>query len=227
MKKWLKTLFISCALVLTGACFVSAYTSTSRGVMPLYAEGEETSEPVVEEEPAEEPVEEAEEKENWVKQAYDTYIVPLFAGVSATSVVSAVVCIVATVLKNKELNKKLLAMNENFNAQKQEADKKLALAEEKLAEATEMLALAREGYALIKENDAINKETKKFLVDNMNFILKKIEENSNEVAKIEKVQKVLSLLVQLDAKVAKQSQEVVKSGIIEDVNELIALVKAI
>lgn len=217
MKKWLKTLFISCALVLTGACFVSAYASTSRGV---YAEGEETSEPVVvEEEPAEEP------KENWVKQTYDTYVVPLFASVSITSIGSAIICIVATALKNKELNKKLLAMNEAFQERMEEANRKSMLAEEKLAEATEMLALAREGYALIKESDALNKETKEFLVSNVNFILNKLEENSKEIAKIEQFKRVLALLVQLQTKVAKQSQEIVKSGIVDDVNEIVALVK--
>lgn len=215
MKKWLKVLFVSSALALMG---VLAYTGTSRGYTRVCAEGEETSEVV--EEPQQ-------EEKGWVKNAYETYIVPIFASVSITSIGSAVACIVTTVLKNKQLDKKLIAIQEEANRREAEAREKLVKAETVLAEVTEMLGAVHEMHDTIMADSELSKETKQYLKDKVNFILKKIEENSNDIAKIDKLHEVVGLLVQLQSKVALQSTEVVKSGIIDDVNKILQLVKSI
>lgn len=226
MKKWLKVLFISCAVVLTGACLASAYAGTSRGVMPVFAEGEveETSEPAEAEEPVEteEPtvVEAEEDKEGFIKKSYETLVVPLLSGVSITSILSAVVCVAMAVVKNKQLDKKLITISE-------EASEKYNQAQEKLKEVTEILKTILEVDALVKEEKVINTEIKNCITEQMAGIVDTINQNAKQVAKIDKLQQSVALLVQLEAKVARQSQEVVKSGIIEDINMITQLMKDI
>lgn len=218
MKKWSKLLFVAGALVLTSACFASAYASTSRGYVRVNAEGEETSEVV--EQPQE-------EQESWIKKSYETYIVPLLSGVSITSIVSAVACIATTVLKNKQLDKKLLALQSECDRRIEQADEKYRQAEAKLAEVTEILQTAREVFKIIIENDAINKETKKVVTEKLLQIVGAIDKQGEDIHKIGKLQEIVGLLVQLQSKVAMQSAEVVKSGIVDDVNKILQLVKSI
>ena len=218
MKKWSKVLFVAGALVLTSACFASAYASTSRGYVRVSAEGEETSEVV--EQPQE-------EKESWVKKSFDTYVVPLLSGVSLTSIVSAVACIVTTIIKNKQLDKKLLTLQEEDNKRRAEADAIYQSANEKLAEATEILQTVRETYRIILENDVINKETKKIVLEKLAFMSSELEKQSKDVKKVEKLQEVIGLLVQLQSKIALQTTEAVKSGVVDDVNKILQLVKSI
>lgn len=218
MKKWSKVLFVAGALVLTSACFASAYASTSRGYVRVSAEGEETSEVV--EQPQE-------EQESWIKKSYETYIVPLLSGVSITSIVSAVACILTTVLKNRQLDKKLLTLQTECDRRIEQADEKYRQAEAKLAEVTEILQTAREVFKIIIENDAINKETKKVVTEKLLQIVGAIDKQSKDIGKIGKLQEVVGLLVQLQSKVAMQSAEVVKSGIVDDVNKILQLVKSI
>ena len=218
MKKWSKVLFVAGALVLTSACFASACASTSRGYVRVSAEGEETSEVVVQPQ---------EEQESWIKKSYETYIVPLLSGVSVTSIVSAVACILTTVLKNKQLDKKLLAMQAECNRRIEQADEKYRQAEAKLAEVTEILQINREIYKIILENDAINKDVKKIVLEKLSLMTSIVEKQGQDISKIGKLQEVVGLLVQLQSKVAMQSAEVVKSGIVDDVNKILQLVKSI
>lgn len=218
MKKWLKVLFVSSALALMG---VLAYTGTSRGYTRVCAEGEETSEVV------EEPVAEQEDEKGWAKNAYETYIVPLFAGVSITSIGSLLGCFLITFLKNKELNKKLLAIKEEADKREAQANEKLLLAEQKLAEVTEILLTVRELAKVIIEDHALNKEIKREVIEKLTLITQIIEKNGQDISKINKLQEVIALLVQLEAKVSLQATEVIKSGIVDDVNKILQLVKSI
>ena len=52
-----------------------------------------------------------------------------------------------------------------------------------------------------------------------------IDENSEKVNKIDDLTQILILLTQLQVKVSKQSAEIVKSGIVDDINEITQLVK--
>ena len=217
MKKWLKVLFVSGALAVTG---VLACTGTSRGYTRVCAEGEETSEVV------EEPVSN-EENEKWAKQAWETYVVPLFASVSLTSIGSLVGCFLITLLKNKQLNKKLIAMQEEADRREEKANEKLLLAEQKLAEVTEILQTVRELAKIIIEDHALNKEIKREVIEKLTLITQVIEKNGQDISKINKLQEVIALLVQLEAKVSLQATEVIKSGIVDDVNKILQLVKSI
>ena len=136
MKKWRNLLFVT-----LGLAFAVGFNSAcaSKQAVVVHAEGEETtSEVVVEEQPAEE--------ENWFQKNYETYIVPLLSGVSITSILSTFVTFVFTIVKNKKLDQKVLAITEKANEKYQQA-------EEKLVEVKEILRVINEIYQLTLNNE--------------------------------------------------------------------------
>ena len=207
MKKWRNLLFVT-----LGLAFFVGFTSAcvSKQAVIVRAEGEETTEVVVEEQPAEE--------ENWFQKNYETYVVPLLGGVSITSILSMIVTIVFTVIKNKKLDQKVLAISKKANEKYQQT-------EEKLVEVKEILGEVHEIYQLTLNNEKVNSETKIFLKEKVKYMVTVVDKNSEKVNKIDNLVKVLTLLTQLQVKVYKQSAEIVKSGIIEDINEIAQLVK--
>ena len=208
MKKWRNLLFVT-----LGLAFSVGFSSAcaSKQAVVVHAEGEETtSEVVVEEQPAKE--------ENWFQKNYETYIVPLLSGVSITSILSTVVTFVFTIAKNKKLDQKVLAITEKANEKYQQA-------EEKLVEVKEILRVINEIYQLTLNNEEVNNETKTFLKEKVQHMITVIDENSEKVNKIDDLTQILILLTQLQVKVSKQSAEIVKSGIVDDINEITQLVK--
>lgn len=207
MKKWRNLLFIT-----LGLTFVVGFTSacTSKQAIMVRAEGEETTEVVVEEQPAEE--------ESWFQKSYETYVVPLLSGVSVTSILSMIVTIVFTVIKNKKLDEKVLTITKNANEIYQQA-------ENKLVEVKEILGEVHEIHRLTLNSEKVNSEAKTFLEEKVKYMVTVVDDNSEKVNKIDDLVKVLTLLTQLQVKISKQSAEIVKSGIIEDINEITQLVK--
>lgn len=207
MKKWRNLLFVTLGLAL-----VTGFTSacSSKQAVMVRAEGEETTEVVTEGQPVEE--------ENWFQKNYETYVVPLLSGVSITSILSMIVTIVFTVIKNKKLDQKVLTIAEKANEKYQQA-------EDKLVEVKEILREVHEIYQLTLNNEKVNSEIKTFLKEKVEYMVAVVDENSEKVNKIDDLVKVLTLLTQLQAKVSRQSAETVKNGIIEDINEIAQLVK--
>ena len=209
MKKWRNLIFVALGLALTVG--FSCACSSKQAVM-VRAEDGETTEVVTEEPQAEE------EKEDWAKKSYETFIVPLLSGVSLTSVASLVGAIAITVIKNKKLDKKIIEITERAN-------EKYNQAEEKLVKVTEILTEVNEIYLLVQNSDKLNGETKALIEQKVQYMVTVIDEDHTRIAKVDDLIKITALLVQLEGKVAKQSAEVVKSGIVDDINEIIGLVK--
>lgn len=206
MKKWrnliLATLGVAC-LASMGACLSKQ--------SPAVVHAEEATTEVVK-------TEETEEKESWYKNALETYIVPLFASMSITAIVSVILTVGLTVAKNHQLDKKILKITEWAN-------EKNTLAEQKLAEATQILSVINDVYQMVLSNETLTKEMKDFVAERMNYAVSVAEKCATKVNKMDDVVKVLALLTQLETIIAQQSPNAVKSGIVEKINEISVIVK--
>ena len=218
MKKSVKVLIASIALLA-----VCGFTNAKQNYIGLHAEGEETSEPVVieEEQPAEE------EKENFVKKSYEEFVVPLLSGVSISSVVAFVWIIVSNTLERKSREKKSREEEERRDAQEKRINERYEQVETMLSESQQTLAMMEEMRNAILGSETNSKETKEFVLRKMAEFEKMISKVSNDTGKIESVTKAMQICGQLEIKLAKQSQNIVKSGIVEDINELAKLLKEI
>lgn len=223
MKKWRKLMLGSFALMfgVAGLCACSANQAVLVG-----AEGEETSSSTEIAPPEESsssevttPSEETTtEEDNWFKKDYETFVVPLLSGVSITSLLSMVVTILFTFIKNKKLDQKVLLVTQKANDKYQQC-------EEKLVEIKEILTQVHEIYEMVTKSEKINDETKTYLEEKVKYLVTVIDGNSERVNKIDNLVEIITLLAQLQTKIAKQSDDVVKSGIVEDIDEITTLVK--
>ena len=194
MKKWQKiTLFSALGLLLGGSIAGGAWASKQA------VEQGET-----------EIVEVAEEgKTSWLKDKYQTFIVPLFASVSISSLATMAITIGLTVAKNKQLDQKVLIIE-------QKASEKLVLAEEKLAEATKILGCVEKIYEIGMSNK-----------EQITHAVQVVDENARQVSKIEDLTKIVSLSAQIAIKQAQQSANSVKSGVAEELSEIQTLIKSL
>ncbi len=231
MRKGLKIAFISAitsACLLMGImCMRPSKQALVRAEEPETTESiaiEEESEPIVEEESEPIVIEEESEKgkveeaKEWIKQQYETLVVPLVTGLSLSTIVSIVFSVVFTVAKNK-------ALNEKYKKNDEEAKAKLLLIEE----ATEKLLIdtyekmnqiskALEDVEAIKDIDsAVRKD--------IDCMVAKIQENNEIVKRYEKIEPILQILVQLEIKIAKANKNNVANGLVEDINKLANLIK--
>lgn len=204
MKKGLKITMLCCALVLGGAGLASACVGTStyatQDVLCVRAEGEEQSSEVTE-------TQEIEEWKQKITEFKNTVLIPILGGVSITSVVSLVLTLVVNYIRGKKL------------------DKKCVDSEAKLAEATAILATITKIYNDVAEDKKINEETKTIISTQMKDLVEKIDANTNVIEKINKIEPILKLLVQLETKLAKANSDVIASGAMKDVSEITKLIK--
>lgn len=198
MKKW-RNLFLALGLAL---CIGAGACASKQAVVSVRAE--ETAE-VAEE-----------EKEGWAKSAFENYIVPLFTIGTVTSIVSGAIGIIITVRKNKKLDDKIF-----------EANQKVVQATEIMKQCTAILETIKKILDIVQNSNQLTQEVKSFIEQKMSEALKVVNESKVEVLKIEKLSQAISLLTQLEAKVAKQSPEIIKSGIVEDINKITSLVKSL
>ena len=199
-KNLIKCGVLAFGLTLCGAGAIST-VNTSVSARAVAEETETT--PVVEETTTN-------EEENWkdkIIQFKDTILVPLLSGVSITSILSVVITIILNTIRGKKLDKKCIE------------------SEAKLAEATAILSTITKIYNDIADDKKINEETRTIIETQMTDLIEKINANNEKVAKIEKIEPILKLLVQLEIKLAKASSDVVASGAIKDVNEITKLIK--
>lgn len=221
MKKGLKFALLGVALMLGGACFTLAYSSTSTraydNVVMVRAEDGETTEVVetTEEEKETSAIKEA--IEHWK----DTYLVPLLSGVSITSVASVGITLVLTIIREKRFS----ARDKDLKDRSAKSEALIAEANQKIAEANATLAMVKEVFEAIKKTVMENEELRKLLSDKFKEIEKMLSQNNTEIAKLNKIEPILKILIKLEAKVAMLSKEAVASGIAEDVNELVRLAK--
>lgn len=144
----------------------------------------------------------------------ETYLVPLLSGVSITTIVTLLINVVLTIVREKLARKR-----ENTAREEHEH------AEALIAQAYTVIALVKEVFENVRtqvlQNDAL-----KQLVENKLIELEKIlNKNSREISKINKIEPILKLLVQIQGKLALVSENAIASGITADINELIRLAK--
>ncbi len=211
----MKKLFKLFALVPLFICG-GALTLKNTSVQPLFAEGEEISEPAPAEESSEpieassEPIDVEEEpvaaEEETVSQRIvnfkDTFLVPLFSGVSITAIVSFIFSLSMAIL-NRKNNKH----NAEENAKSREDVKKaLELAASMAELAKQMVEQSEKGKEIEERTEAMFKENQKALISQV----AKINEN---LEKVLAMKQCIILLINLEAELAKANPHVVSNGV--------------
>lgn len=152
-------------------------------------------------------------KDDWFEEKWDTYIAPLFGGVSITAIVSAVLCFVLNHIKNKGFDKKISDMEKRALVREEEANKKLAMAQECLNSYKAM-------FELVKESNGIDKQTKEAIENGLKDMKEKIDNIDNKSDKLEGLKQAVACLAVILAKAVENSPELIKAGIVPEVNNL-------
>ena len=152
----------------------------------------------------------------WLKNFFDTYLVPIIGSSSIVSVVSAIIVSVLSAIRKKEL-KKMLEKNNQINLQ----------AQDNLKNSNNTLAKINEVKLLEEENIKINTEINRVVNEKVEAIEKVVEDNNKKIERLDNVYEALKLLSQIQIKVAKSSKDVIKSGLVEDIQNLSNIIKKI
>lgn len=213
MKKGIKIFGICLMLSAVG------FACSSKQARVAYALEDESSEIIEEptdssvisesivEEPTIEEATEGSDIEKWAKEKWETFVAPLVGGISVTAILSFVSTLFINWLKNKKLDKKLL----EIESKKVELENKIIAVETTLA----TLAIIKDEVGDVKT------AVKSFLA----LSETKFNEIKEESVKLQKIEPILKLLIELEAKLAKTSQDAIKAGIVSDIKELERLVK--
>lgn len=148
--------------------------------------------------------------ENWK----ETYLVPLLGGVSIASIISMIASILLTIIREKRATKRELQASEKFTQ-----------AQALIAKAYATIALVEEVFNHIKTQISQNDELRKEIEEKLTTLEKILSKNSRDIAKLNKIEPILKLLVQVQGKLALSNDSAITSGIVTDVNELVRLAK--
>ena len=220
MKKGLGLLLITAGVGF--AVFASANANKSYSV--VYAEDEASEQTSVEDTATDETTE---TEENWFKKQWDTLVVPVLGGTMGVSLVAGILSVGITLVKNNSLDKKLLELQKKSDEVQEKAQQKYLEAQEKLIQVSEILSAVHTIYETVLKSGELNAEIKQVVVNKLGEISAKVNESAKKITKIDDLIKVNSLLVELEGKVAKQSKEIIKSGIAQDIEQIVNLVKSI
>lgn len=207
MKKWRNLFLATIGFIFCGCC---ALACSSKQVGAVHAEGEVVE--VVQEE------EQSKETKEWLKEKYETFIVPLLSGISIASVGSLLFTVVFLVTKTRLSEKR----NRLIEAR---ANEKYEQAQTTLLECKDILSKVNQVYELTCQVKTDNDTAKQFIEDKMKYMVAVIDKSSTQIGKVDDLIKVVTVSTQLQAKIAKQSPELVRSGIISDIDEVTNLVK--
>lgn len=221
MKKSVKILIASVALL--GVC---AFTgATNQNYIGVRAEGEESSEPVVvEEQPTEQ--EEVSIKDE-ITKFKDTFLIPLLSGVSLSSIGAFIWIIVSNKIERVSREKKTKAEEEKRSAEYKRIEERYQQTEEMLAKAQQLIAIAFEIKEAVLSSEKTSEQTLEYVQAKLVQFETKVKEIAGYTSKTDKIAKAIQLIGQIQVKLAKQSQNVIKSGLISDINEISQLLKEI
>jgi hypothetical protein len=144
----------------------------------------------------------------------ETYLVPLLSGVSITSIVSLIATILLTIIREKRASKREANAVEKHNQ-----------AEALISQAYAVIGMVKDVFEHIKTQINQNEVLKQLVEEKLSELQKIISKNSREIMKINKIEPILKLLVQIEGKLAVANENAVASGILTDVNELVRLAK--
>lgn len=144
----------------------------------------------------------------------ETYLVPLLSGVSITTIVTLLINVILTIVREKRATKR-----ENTASEEHEH------AEALIAQAYAVIALVKDVFEHIKTQVLQNDALKQLIENKLNELEKLLNKNSREITKINKIEPILKILVQIQGKLALVNENAIASGITADINELIRLAK--
>ena len=217
MKKKLFGLFAVAAAL----AFCGAFSVKSNTISPIYAEGEESSEPISsEEEPetatvSEEPEVPAEDESiaKKVLEFKDTFLIPLLSGVSLSTILGMAVS-TAFAFKNGRVVKVLKEANSKFerfaNDKLQQAEQLINLANEQLEKAEEM------SNRMIEKAEEINRRVEN-LISATQSLVSNFESLATNTAKMLAIKECVVLLIEVQAELAKINPKAISSGIVEQI----------
>lgn len=161
-----------------------------------------------------------EPEENWFKKQWNTLVVPVLSGTLLSTLAIAAINVGITLIKNSALDKKILGIEAR-------AEEKYQQTQESLVKIVDIMAKVDTIYTTVIKSGELNSQVKGLIVDKLNEMSTAIQEAVKNTVKINDLVKVNALLVELESKVAKQSKEIVKSGIAQDIEEITKLVRNI
>ena len=164
------------------------------------------------------------QEEDWFKAKWETYIVPLFGGVSLTAIVSFVATLLMNHFKTKRLDKKVEDMENGWLKKEERYNNLLVEADNKLLAIGQIATTMTNVYNLVLESNKVDTETKTYLQEKCDVLVTKINLVTDSTNKIDGLKRAIALQTQLFIKVAKTMPEAVKSGIINDLNKIAELV---
>lgn len=142
-----------------------------------------------------------------LKNAWDTYLVPILGSVSIASVLSAAISI-ALAIFNRKTNIK----------NRKEIIETTTLSATVITTATALMNEIRAGNVVMEE-------TKIAFAKASEELLKKVAELTGKTEDLQKLKPVLAALASIQVKVAQGSKELIRNGVSEDINNLLDQIK--
>lgn len=159
-----------------------------------------------------------EDIKQWAKEQWDNLIMPIFVGFSATNIGVFLLNYIVSKVRNRAQDKK--------NKENQAAlDEKLKQVQDCLIMVGALVKTQNVIFENLKTNNALSLETKEIICKTMTSVANLININNKKIDSIEKIKPVLALLISIEKKVALCRDEVVKSGIGNDIAKLESMVK--
>lgn len=209
MKRTKIILGLSALTLLCGAFAIAPQSAAM-----VSAEGE-TSQTTSEDTNVELPAEIQEEISYW-KKLYDQFLVPLLGGVSITAVLSALVNIALSVAMHLRKKKFLTIQSENFAKYAELAEKA-----EKLASSAETLAKS------MKESSESSEKLIKSFIEDADELIEGVAKLSGNVEKLHELKGKLADVAEILGKMASHTQELVSTGVAEDIERLLREIKEV
>ena len=159
-----------------------------------------------------------EDIKEWAKDQWNNIIMPIFVGFSATNIVVFLLNYIVSKIRNKIQDKK--------NKENQEIlDEKLKQVQDCIIMVGDLVKTQQVIFEDLKNNNELSIETKELISLTMKNVSNLIKINNNKIDSIEKIKPILALFLSIEKKVALCRDEVVKSGIGDDIVKLESMVK--
>jgi predicted nuclease with TOPRIM domain len=155
-----------------------------------------------------------------IEQFKDTYLVPIFGGVSISSIIGTIVSMVITFVYRK-IVKDLKERMEKLSSEDQQKIDNVH------NEIKYTLTKLGEYIELVKEEKTITAEARKELVAEVNKIADKIAELSNKTEQLAKLRTITTQLIKVIGAFVQTNKELVASGVGEEIEKLIEQAKSL
>lgn len=225
-----KTILALSALLVAAGIGGGVTASCAHNAMAAYAEGEvssentslvsssssenSTSETAASSSGEKTTIEQLEDEIKYWKNLYDSFIVPLLGGTSILNIITSGLTIAISISKHRGEKK--------FASLLEEKQKKY---DEIVAQATLVIGAAQSLVASMKSKEEEQTKALNSLIDEEKKLLSAIGAQTEDIEKMEKIKGILLKLIEVQGKMASSTQELVASGVAEDINVMISDLK--